>query len=102
MTRITSLKPHFAEEELKNRYWRADSPVESRRWHLIWLVSQKKTIKEAAKVIGINYDYAKDIVKSYNQQGEKGIVHQPTPPKKRPSHALLNEQELEELKENFA
>lgn len=99
MTRITSLKPHFTDSELKERYWRATSPIEARRWHLLWLVSQKKTIKQAAKIIGFNYDYAKDIIKFYNQQGEPGIVNKLKQEKKRPSHAILNKQELEELRE---
>jgi hypothetical protein len=83
--------------ELKNRYREATHPVEGRRWQLLWLISLGWTIPEAAKVIGINYDYAKEIVKGYNQQGEIAILRKKLPPKKRPSHALLNTLQLEEL-----
>ena len=48
--------------------------------------------------MGINYDYARAIVKSYNQQGETAIHLKKQPPKKRPSHALLNTLQLEELR----
>jgi len=48
--------------------------------------------------VGINYDYARAIVKSYNQQGETAIYLKKQPPKKRPSHALLNTLQLEELR----
>lgn len=97
MTRTAYLKPHLSEKELKNRYWRASNLVEARRWQLLWLISQKKTIKEASIVIGINYDYAREIVKSYNQQGPEAIGKKQPARKKRPNHALLNAEQLEEL-----
>ena len=62
------------------------------------LIALSSTIKEAAAVVGINYDYARAIVKSYNQQGETAIHLKKQPPKKRPSHALLNTEQLEELR----
>ena len=98
MTRIAHLQPHYPDSELKNRYLQATDRVEARRWHLLWLISKRKSIKEAAAVIGINYDYAKSIVSSYNQQGEKGIIKGKQGFRKRPGHALLNAQQLEELR----
>lgn len=38
-----------------------------------------------------------EIVKLYNQQGEKGIIKKQPSRKKRPNHALLNPEQLEEL-----
>lgn len=70
MTRKAHLEPHLSSNELKTRYQLTTDKVESRRWHLLWLVSQKWTIKQAAVAVGLNYDYAKDIVRNYNQQGE--------------------------------
>lgn len=101
MTRKIQLQPHLSEKELKNRYWRACNLVEARRWQLLWLISQKKTLKEASIVIGINYDYARKIVKSYNQQGEEAIIKKQPTARKRPNHALLNAEQLEELKLNL-
>jgi transposase len=40
----------------------------------------------------------REIVKGYNQQGETAIHLKKQPPKKRPSHALLNTEQLEELR----
>ena len=94
---MAHLEPYLSSFELKNRYREATHPVEGRRWQLLWLISLGWTIPEAAKVIGINYDYAKEIVKGYNQQGEIAILRKKLPPKKRPSHALLNTLQLEEL-----
>jgi transposase len=61
-------------------------------------VSQQWTIQQASQAIGINYDYAKDIVKAYNQQGEKAIANRRRQRTDPPSHALLNRGQLEELR----
>lgn len=67
MPKKAHLIPHFSSTELKRCYQQATDPVESRRWHLAWLVDQKWSIKQAAQAIGLNYDYAKAIVQQYNQ-----------------------------------
>lgn len=71
MVKKAHLQPYLTSSELKTRYLSTSDRVESRRWHLLWLVSQSWTIQQASQAIGINYDYAKDIVKAYNQLGEK-------------------------------
>ena len=101
MAKKADLIPHLSSSQLKTRYLSTTDRVESRRWHLIWLVSQKWTIKQAAIVVGLNYDYALDIVSGYNQQGETAIANGYRQPKKRPSHALLNSQQLEKLRDIF-
>jgi transposase len=102
MTRIAHLEPYLSVAELKHHYRSATNPSEARRWHLLWLIALSKTIKEAAAVLGINYDYARRIVKSYNQQGEIAIHLKKQPPRKRPDHALLNTLQLEELRLSLA
>lgn len=101
MVKKAHLVPHLNSIELKSRYLSAQDRVESRRWHLIWLVSQKWTIKQAATAVGLNYDYALDIVAGYNQQGELAIANGYRQPKKRPAHALLNAQQLEKLRNSL-
>jgi transposase len=49
----------------------------------------------------MNYDYAKDIVKAYNQQGEKAIANRRRQRTALPSHALLNREQLEELRSSL-
>ncbi len=71
MTRKAHLESHFTPEKLKSYYLLSTDRVESRRWHLIWLISERWTIKKAAEAIGINYDYAKEIVKRSNSNGER-------------------------------
>jgi transposase len=104
MTRIAYLEPYLSATELKHRYRSATNPIEARCWQLLWLIALSKTIKEAAAVLGINYDYARSIVKSYNQHGETAIYLKKHPPKQRPTHAhaLLNTLQLEELRLSLA
>ena len=98
MPKKAYLKSYLSEIEIKNRYLQIRDRVESRRWHLLWLVSQKWTIKESAQALGLNYDYAKDIVKSYNQKGPDGILNRRKTRKFYPSHALLTLEQQEQLR----
>jgi molybdenum-dependent DNA-binding transcriptional regulator ModE len=71
MVKKAHLQPYLTSCELKTRYLSTSERVESVEKHLLWLVSQSWTIQQASEAVGINYDYAKDIVKAYNQLGEK-------------------------------
>jgi len=62
MVKKAHLQPDLTSNELKTRYLCCSDRVESRRWHLLWLVSQQRTIQQASLAVGLNYDYAKDIV----------------------------------------
>jgi len=99
MTKKAHLEAHFSNCELKARYLSTADKVERRRWHLLWLVSEKWTIKQAAKGVGLNYDYAREIVKDYNERGEEGVRNRHKGRKSSRKKALLNETQLEELKE---
>jgi len=90
MTRIAHLEPYLSATELKHRYREVTNAIEARRRQLLWLIPLSKTIKEATAVLGINYDYARSIVKSYNQHGDPAIHLKKQPPKQRPTYALLN------------
>jgi molybdenum-dependent DNA-binding transcriptional regulator ModE len=47
--------------------------VEGRRWHLLWKVSLGWSLKNSALAVGINYDYARKIVKRYNNEEKKEL-----------------------------
>ena len=49
MPRKIYLEPHFSPEELKSHYRASQDPVESRRWHLLWHVSEQTTLTHAAQ-----------------------------------------------------
>lgn len=99
MPRNVYLAPHLSSEELETRYRTVSEPVESRRWHLLWLISKGWKIKQAALAIGYNYDYAKSIVSTYNHQGPAAMGNQRKAPRPRGKPALLNPQQLVELRE---
>lgn len=67
------LHPHLTSQELKVRYRQAENISEARRWQLLHLVAQDWTIKQAAQAVDLNYDYAKEIVRRYNQKGPEAI-----------------------------
>lgn len=102
MPRKLKLATHYSPEELKQRYRSAQDPVESRRWHLLWLVSTEQTLTSAARVVGLNYDYARDIVRHYNTDKAEGVRNRLKD--KRPQggrNALLNAEQREELRQKL-
>jgi hypothetical protein len=72
---MNRLRGNLSEEELKRNYTNCLDPIESKRWRLLWQVSQSKTVREAAKVLQMDYDYALNIVRRYNQLGSKAFSH---------------------------
>lgn len=91
------LKSHLTPDELKNRYRQAREPSEARRWQLLHLVAQNWTIKQAAQAVDLNYDYAKEIIRRYNQNGP--IAVQPRSQKRQGSpRSLLTMEQQQELK----
>lgn len=67
------LKSYLTPDELKQRYRQASNTSEARRWQLIHLVAQNWTIKRAAQAVALNYDYAKEIIRRYNQEGPEAV-----------------------------
>ena len=102
MPRKLHLAPYYSSTELKARYRTSTEPVESRRWHLLWLVSEQTTLTDAARAIGLNYDYARTIVADYNRDGAAGVRNRRKA--KRPHHrrSLLTAAQLEQLKARLA
>ena len=58
MGRKLYIEEHRSAEELKTLYQKSKDPVESRRYHLLWLVKQDYTLVEAAQIVGMNYSYS--------------------------------------------
>ena len=99
MPKKAYLASHFSSDELQQKYIKCQDRVESRRWHLLWKVSLGWTIKNSALAVGINYDYAKEILRKYNQLAANGVTNlkkkrlNPTGGKK----PLLTPQQLQKL-----
>lgn len=101
MGRKVSLEPHFSSKELEKKYKQSQDPVESRKYHLLWLVSQDYQLKEAVEVVGLNYNYGYKIVKRYNTEGVEGIRNRRKLRCPGKSRALLNEKQEQELREQL-
>ncbi len=69
MPKQVKLADYLTEDELKQKYRLACDRIESRRWHLLWKISQSWTIKDSAAAVGISYEYAREIVRKYNAEG---------------------------------
>ncbi len=97
MGRKLQVEPHLSVDELKARYLHSRDPVESRRWHLLWLVSTGHTLTAAAPAVGLNYDYAREIVHTYNREGEAGVRNRRKDRRPPASQRLLSPEQLQEL-----
>lgn len=99
MPKKVKLLPHLSSSELKQKYKKTPDYVESRRWHLLWKVSMGWTLKNSAVAVGINYDYAKEILKKYNSLGEEGVKNGKNQSQGSPrgKKSLLNPKQLEKL-----
>ncbi|HAJ64671.1 MAG TPA: transcriptional regulator [Cyanobacteria bacterium UBA8543] len=91
------LEPYLTLEELKLRYQKAQDITEARRWHLLQLVAQQWTIKQAAQIVGLNYDYAKEIVRRYNREGPKSVRNRNKDRQSPPRKSLLTPEQQQEL-----
>lgn len=93
------IEPHLTICELKNRYRQTQDATESRRWHLLLLVARDWTIKHSAAVVGINYDYAKEIVQRYNREGPSSVRNRSGERQPPPAKSLLTSAQKEELRQ---
>lgn len=98
MTRVAHLLPHVSREELARRYRQAPDVVEARRWHLLRLIATTHTIKEAAREVGLAYEYAKRIVRRYNADGPEALRNRSREKQPPPPRRLLSATQQEELR----
>ena len=97
MTRRTHLHPHLSAAALSEKARHAPTLVEARRWQLLALIADGNTTKDAARLVGLQDDYAGRVVRRYNREGPTSLrdhrLELVAP--KRP--ALLTPEHLQEL-----
>jgi transposase len=93
------LEPYLSAEDLKARYRQARDTTESRRWHLLQLVATGWTIKQAAEVVGLNYDYSKEIIRRYNREGPVSVRNRSRDRQPPVARSLLSAAQQQELKQ---
>ncbi|WP_227500082.1 helix-turn-helix domain-containing protein [Synechococcus sp. PCC 7335] len=101
MGRKLQIKSHYSVDELKARYRASFDPVEARRWQLIWLVSEGKTLTAAAEVIADNYHYAREIVSNYNAAGAEGLRNRRKDSRPNSMQGVLTIEQCEALDERL-
>ncbi len=103
MPRKVTLAPHLTLRQIQENYHNSKDTVESRRWHLLWKVGIGWSIKKSAISVGLSYEYARRVVKRYNEEGEATVTNQHNRTRNyqtatRPKHSLLNREQLQKLK----
>ena len=101
MAKKIHLCPHLSPEELKERYQQSSDGVESRRFHLLWLLTQGYPLTQAAKIVGLNRDYGYDIVRRYNQDGAESMQNGRRTKTNVGRKPLLTEAQQEELRQRL-
>lgn len=103
MAKKATLANHYSSSELKQKYKKSQDAVESRRWHLLWKVSLGWTIKDSAIAVGISYEYGKEIIKKYNDLGEKGVENLKNKNREHrgAKQPLLTEEDLKKLSQEL-
>ena len=90
---------HLSLDEITARYQQASDRIEVRRWHLLQLVAQQWSIKKASEIVGLSYDYAKEIIRRYNHHGPDSMRNRNRHRPKPPSRSLLTPKQQEELRQ---
>ena len=71
-TRIT-LAEHLSVEELEQSYRRAKDGIESRQFHVLWLLAQGKKTSDVSSIAGYSRNWIYRIVKRYNSCGVQAV-----------------------------
>src|SRR5437588_1204588 len=99
MTGHLPLQPHVPKEELAQRSRHAPTPVEARRWQLLALIADDLTVKQAARLVALNYDYARRVVHRYNADGPTALRDRRVELRAPGAHPLLTAEQQQELAE---
>jgi len=74
MPRRIAIANHLSTEELLVRYRQATQAIERSHYQIIWLLAKGKTPLEVAQVTGYTRTWIYQLVKRYNQDGEKALA----------------------------
>lgn len=69
MPKRISVAKYLSIEELEKRYRQAKDGIESRQYHMIWLVAQGKKTQEVEEITGYSKTWIYALVKRYNEFG---------------------------------
>ena len=73
MPKRISVATHLSVEELEQSYREAKQGVESRQYHIIWLLAQGKKTEEVEEITGYSRTWIYALVKRYNELGIEAL-----------------------------
>jgi transposase len=97
MARTAHLESHLTSDELAHRYKTATSARDARHWQLLWHVSLKNTIQNAASITALPYDSARNLIRKYNLHGPESIPDKRKTRSHTPREPLLDQTQRHKL-----
>jgi transposase len=97
MPRTAHLAPHLTSQQLETRYRTATNTRDARHWQLLWQVSLQNTIQDAAQIIVMHYDQARNLIRKYNQHGPDSIPDKRKTRSHTPRKPLLDQTQRQKL-----
>lgn len=76
MPKLTKIQDYLSQDELETRYRQATNPAERSHWHIIWLLSSSKTVREVAQVTAYSEGWVRELVRRYNKLGPAALADQ--------------------------
>ena len=73
MPKRITLVNHLNQQELQQHYRQSKDVVESRQYHIIWLLAQGKKTEEVQQITGYSRTWIYRLVQRYNQSGVEGL-----------------------------
>lgn len=69
----TRLKSYLATVQLRSRYRGCRDSKEARRWHALWLLSQRQKAAEVAQTLGMSSAWVRRVRQRYNASGSESV-----------------------------
>ena len=95
MPKRITLVNHCTEQELQKHYRQSKNVVQSRQYHVIWLLAKGKTTSQVQEITGYSRTWIYQLVQRYNQFGLEGLEDKRK--YNRGSQRLINNDELAQL-----
>jgi transposase len=72
-----TIAEHLSPDEIARRYRACRHPVEKTRWQVLWLMTrpdEPRSADQAARLVGCTGNWARALVKRYNEHGPVGLA----------------------------
>jgi len=97
MPKTIKLQAHLSQEELENRYRRAQDPIKRSHYQILWLIGQGKTTTQVVEVTGYCRAWIQRLARRYNADGPEALGDRRHQSPGARDRALLDASQREEL-----